>query len=72
MIPSKILNTTKTDYESNPVFLGEQDQGLFDTIHKNHPNIWGFYKEIRSLDWSEDEFGNGKQIQWLADSCLLS
>ena len=56
MIPSKILNTTKTDYESNPVFLGEQDQGLFDTIHKNHPNIWGFYKEIRSLDWSEDEF----------------
>jgi ribonucleoside-diphosphate reductase beta chain len=56
VIPSKILNINKTDYESSPVFLGEQDQGLFDTIHKNHPAIWNYYKEIRSLDWSEDEF----------------
>jgi ribonucleoside-diphosphate reductase beta chain len=56
LIDSKILNVNKTDYESNPVFLGKQDMGLFDTIHKNHKGIWDSYKEMRSLDWSEDEF----------------
>lgn len=55
MIDSKIFNTNKNDYEKPPLFLGE-DVGLFDTIHRNYPDIWKIYKTVKSLDWSEDEF----------------
>lgn len=56
-----IFNTTKTveEYNSKNLFLcGEP--GLIDTIHKNYPKIWDLYKEMKSLDWSEDEFNYSK------------
>jgi ribonucleoside-diphosphate reductase beta chain len=56
MINKSILNTEKTDYGDYPLFLGDQEMGLFDTINKKYPVIWDYYKEMRSLDWSEDEF----------------
>lgn len=55
---SKIFNTEKTaeQYkEPSPLFLGE-DPGLFDTVNKHYPKIWSLYKQMKSLDWSEDEF----------------
>ena len=56
MIDKSILNVEKTDYGKYPLFLGDQELGVFDTINKKYPSIWNFYKEMRSLDWSEDEF----------------
>ena len=55
---TKIFNIEKSsnDYKSdNSLFFG-CDVGLFDTVNKHHPKIWAIYKEIKSLDWSEDEF----------------
>jgi ribonucleoside-diphosphate reductase beta chain len=52
-----VFNKTKTveQYEDKALFLGE-DKGLLNTIHKHFPKIWKYYKVIKSLDWSEDEF----------------
>lgn len=55
---SKTFNTEKTVnqyHNKSPLFFGA-DPGLFDTINKHYPNIWAIYKEMKSLDWSEDEF----------------
>lgn len=54
---SKIFNADKTiqEYAGTPIFMGPKP-GLFDTVYKKHPKIWSLYKEMKSLDWSEDEF----------------
>lgn len=54
---NKVFNVDKTDseYQNSSLLLGVEP-GLFDTIHKKYPKIWDLYKEMRSLDWSEDEF----------------
>jgi len=55
---SKTFNTEKTVaqyHAKSPLFFGE-DPGLFDTVNKHYPKIWSLYKEMKSLDWSEDEF----------------
>lgn len=53
-----IFNKEKSaeDYSniSSPFFTGEP--GLIDTIHKSKPKIWSLYKEMKSLDWDENEF----------------
>lgn len=57
MVDNKIFNTEKSleGYSTPSLFFGEAP-GLFDTINKRFPNIWALYKEMKSLDWSEDEF----------------
>ena len=52
-----IFNTEKTveQYE-NVTLFGNGDIGLLDTVNKRFPKIWGLYKELKSLDWDEDEF----------------
>lgn len=54
-----VFNTEKTSeqYTENnqPLFFGKK-QGLFNTVYKPYPKIWDIYKEMKSLDWSEDEF----------------
>lgn len=52
---TKIFNAEKSDYETQGLFLG-QDNGLFDTINKKHPKIWKLYKTMKKLDWDENEF----------------
>lgn len=55
---TKTFNTEKTVaqyHDKAPLFFGD-DPGLFDTINKHYPKIWSIYKEMKSLDWSEDEF----------------
>lgn len=54
-LPSSIFNMDKADYENTPLFLGEEP-GLFDTVNKQYPKIWKLYKEMKSLDWDENEF----------------
>lgn len=56
-----IFNTEKTveEYSDKKLFLAGEP-GLIDTIHKNYPKIWSLYKEMKSLDWSEDEFNYSK------------
>lgn len=53
---NNVFNAGKTleSYKNFPLFLGDQP-GLFDTVNKQYPRIWALYKEMRSLDWSEDE-----------------
>lgn len=56
ILPEKVFNLEKTDYGTNrSMFLG-QAPGLFDTIHRTFPEVWKFYKTMRSLDWDEQEF----------------
>ena len=52
-----MFNKEKTidQYRSTPLFIGSEP-GLFDTIHKQYPKIWSLYKEMKSLDWDENEF----------------
>lgn len=54
-IDSKIFNTKKTDYATPSLFLG-QEPGLLDTVNKQYPKIFDLYKEMKSLDWDENEF----------------
>lgn len=56
MIDSKIINQSKQNYDKPSLLLGKDDMGLFDTINKKFPTIWDYYKEMKSLDWAEDEF----------------
>lgn len=56
---SHIFNTEKSDYENPSIFLGE-NPGLFDTIHKRYPKIWELYKEMKHLQWDENEFNFGE------------
>lgn len=52
-----IFNHEKTaeQYGNRELFFGPAP-GLFDTVNKVYPAIWEIYKEMKSLDWSEDEF----------------
>lgn len=73
ILHSKIFNTEKTDYgQAESLFLA-QDAGLFDTVHRKFPEIWEVYKEQKSLDWSEDEFGFDKaQIAFLTVDAAIT
>ncbi len=55
VLPNKIFNTAKTDYEKPEILLGEEP-GLFDTINKYYPELWKLYKTLKSQDWDENEF----------------
>jgi ribonucleoside-diphosphate reductase beta chain len=61
MINNKIFNVDKSDkeYQNSSLILGVEP-GLFDTINKKYPKIWNLYKEMKSLDWSEDEFSHAQ------------
>ncbi len=50
-----IFNVEKTDYQNTPLFLG-QAPGLLDSVNKQYPEIWSLYKEMKKLDWDENEF----------------
>lgn len=55
ILPSNVFNANKTDYE-NPKPFFNQAEGLFDTIHKAHSDIWKLYKTLKNLDWDENDF----------------
>ena len=57
-VSSKLINYNNTGdiVNADSVFLTE-DQGLFDTVNRRFPEIWANYKEMKSLDWDEQEFG---------------
>lgn len=52
-----IFDTTKTaqQYE-NVTLFGNGDVGLLDTVNKKFPVIFSLYKEMKALDWDENEF----------------
>lgn len=54
-ISPSIFNVDKGDYVKPSLFLGEEP-GLFDTINKSYPTIWSLYKEMKQLQWDENEF----------------
>ena len=40
---------------SGSVFL-EQKRGLLDSINKRMPTVWALYKQLKTMDWDENEF----------------
>lgn len=58
---SSIFNSAKTlqEYKNTPLFCGPEP-GLIDSIYRKHPKLFSLYKELKSLDWSEDEFKFGR------------
>ncbi len=50
-----IFNENKTDYDNPALFLG-QPGGLGDTVHDHHPDLWDYWRSLRSLDWDTNEF----------------
>lgn len=48
------LDKTKEQYSKTGLFFSGE-QGLFDTVNKQYPKIWALYKEMKSLDWDENE-----------------
>ena len=52
-----IFNTAKQaeDY-SDVQIIGNGDVGLLDTINRRFSKIWDLYKEMKALDWDENEF----------------
>lgn len=55
LLNKNIFNTEKNDYNTPSIFLG-QEMGLFDSINKHYPKLFDLYKQMKSQDWSEDEF----------------
>jgi ribonucleoside-diphosphate reductase beta chain len=55
---TKIFNSEKTldQYQNNATLFFGDEMGLFDTVNKPFPKIWAIYKQMKSLDWSEEEF----------------
>lgn len=55
---TKVFNVGKTveQYQTGKQLFFGEDPGLFDTVNNHFPKIWKLYKEMKSLDWSEDEF----------------
>lgn len=51
-----LFNPLKNDYEATPLLMGSQQPGLFDSINKRFPEVWKIYKNMKSLDWDENEF----------------
>lgn len=51
-----VFNQQNNAYETAdyPLFLG-QPLALHDSIHKVYPALFDAYKELKSVDWSEDE-----------------
>lgn len=56
-----IFNANKSlaEYRNTPLFCGAEP-ALADSIYKQYPDIWKLYKEMKTLDWSEDEFDFGR------------
>ena len=46
-------------YTKPQLFLGDE-MGLLDTIHHHYPELWQLYKQMKSLDWDENEFDYAK------------
>lgn len=51
---NEVFNKEKSDYSDSGLFLGDGN-GLFDTVNKKYPKIWSLYKQMKSLDWDENE-----------------
>lgn len=58
-----IFNTENTAHATGhyPVFLG-QPMGLYDSITKQHPELFNLYKLQKAQDWSEDEVDLSQSI----------
>lgn len=56
IVSSNIFETAR-DYKqtSGSVFL-EAKRGLLDSINKRLPTVWALYKQLKTMDWDENEF----------------
>lgn len=56
IVSSNIFEATR-DYKqvSGSVFL-EAKRGLLDSINKRLPTVWALYKQLKTMDWDENEF----------------
>lgn len=56
IVSSNIFDAHR-DYKdtSGSVFLGAK-RGLLDSINKRLPTVWALYKQLKTMDWDENEF----------------
>ena len=55
-IDPNIFNLNRVYQNVNQSLFLEQQRGLLDSINKNNPEIWRLYKQMKKLDWDENEF----------------
>lgn len=55
LLPERILNLGRSNFGDRRVVLGEAP-GLQDSIHRQHKDLFDHYKNLKSLDWDEQEF----------------
>lgn len=55
-ISKNIFNLDFVKTTNNQSLFLQERYGLVDTIHKKHPTIWKLYKDMKRLDWDENEF----------------
>lgn len=61
-LPSaSVFNAHKSDYERPEIILGEAP-GLIDSINRPYPEIFKLYKEMKSMDWDENEYAYSKNM----------
>lgn len=62
-ISKNVFNLDFVKTTNNQSLFLQERPGLVDSIHKKHPTIWKLYKDMKRLDWDENEFD--------FSSCLL-
>lgn len=55
LLPAAIINLGRVNFTSLDIVLGEPP-GLIDSINRVHEEFFKYYKNLRSLDWDEQEF----------------
>lgn len=54
VLPVGVFNTQKVNHTDPRIILGEAP-GLLDSVNRMHPVLFGDYKNLKSLDWDENE-----------------
>ncbi len=62
-LSSQIFNTNKSDYSLPQLFLGEQRNGLIDSLHTPYPELMRLYRELQAMDWRHDEYDYSSCIE---------
>lgn len=52
----RVFNADKKDYHIPELFIGTQESGLLDTIHRAFPALFTKYEELKSMDWKHNEY----------------
>lgn len=58
-----VFNADKKDYHLPELFIGSQESGLLDTIHRAFPELFTKYEELKGMDWKHNEYNFASCIE---------